>query len=100
VASRSVAQQGESKPSSPAQVAESVLAAIRAKDDPELKTLAERDAPDPWLVADELCARGEYDAAGAFAKAAPRPDTEKLPDYVAAQRAAPTDPAQGAGAGE
>ena len=70
--------------------ADAVLAAVRSGGD--LKTLAERDDADPWLVADELCARGEHDAAAAFAKAAPRKETERLPDYVAAQRAKPTDP--------
>ena len=65
-----------------------VLAAVKAKQD--LKPLASKDAPDPWLVADELCARGEFDAAEAYVKAAPRPDIAKLPAYVAARREKPT----------
>jgi len=57
----------------------------------DLKALAAKTEPDPWSVADELCARGEFDAAEAFAKAAPRKDTEKLPAYVAARRVKPVD---------
>jgi len=64
--------------------AEAVLKAYREKGD--LAELGAKDAPDPWLVADELCFRGEHDAAAAFAKAAPRPDTEKLPAYIESQR--------------
>ena len=52
----------------------------------KLEALAQLDVPDPWLVADELCIRGEYDAAHAYARAAPRPDVEDLPGYVSAQR--------------
>jgi CHAT domain-containing protein/tetratricopeptide (TPR) repeat protein len=79
------------KPDTPEQAADKALAAVAAKDDAALKALASKDDPDPWLVADELCARGKFDEAEAFAKAAPRIDVEKLPDYVAAQRKAPTD---------
>jgi len=68
---------------------ETVLAA--AKEGKPLKEFAAKDEPDPWVVAEMLCARGEFDAAEAFAKAAPRTDTERLPAYVAAQGAAPTD---------
>lgn len=82
-----------SKPDTPEQAADKVLAAIAAKDSVALKALAASDAPDPWLVADELCARSKFDEADVFAKAAPRVDVEKLPEYVAAQRAKPTDPA-------
>jgi len=64
--------------------ANAVLAEFRAKKD--LKPLAAKDDPDPWTVADDLCSRGEFDAAEAFAKAAPRPDTLKLPAYVAHAR--------------
>ena len=66
----------------PEQAADQVLAAVQASDTETLKALAERDEPDPWLVADELCFRGERGAAVAFAKAAPRPDTERLAEYV------------------
>jgi len=57
----------------------------------DLEKLAALDEPDPWLVADELCRRGKFDHAEAFAKAALRPDTRKLPAFVAAQREHPTD---------
>jgi len=72
--------------------ADQVVAAFEAKDAPALKALAKEDDPDPWLVADELCARGAHDAAEAFAKAAPRPDTNALPDYVATRRGAADTP--------
>ena len=66
--------------------ADAVLKAVEATDSAALKALAEKDEPDPWIVADELCYRGEHDAAEAFAKAAPRVDTEALPAYVEAWR--------------
>jgi len=74
------------QPDTPEQAAAKVVAAFEAKHGGALGALAERDDPDPWLVADELCARGEHDAADAFARAAPRKDVEKLPRYVAARR--------------
>jgi len=74
------------------EAADRTLAAFREGRQDDLRTLAAADDPDPWLVADEFCARGEHDAAQAFAKAAPRKDTERLPEYVAAQRARPADP--------
>ena len=80
----SLPAQDKPKPDTPEQAADKVLAMLKAKGD--LKALAERDSPDPWLVTDELCFRGEHDAAEAFARAAPRPDTARLPEYVAAQR--------------
>ncbi len=73
------------------QAADAVLAAWNAKDAPALKALAAKDIPDPWLVADELLARGEADAADAFGKAAPRKDVESLPAYVASRRGKPDD---------
>ena len=77
----------------PEQAADKVLAAFKAKDEKALKALAEKDDPDPWLVADELCSRGEHDAAEAFAKAAPRKDVEKLLAYVASHRRKPDNAA-------
>ncbi|MHC4860159.1 MAG: tetratricopeptide repeat protein [Planctomycetota bacterium] len=71
------------KPDTPEQAAEKVQAAFGAEDQKVLKALAEKDDPDPWLVADELCSRGERDAALAFAEATPGKDTERLPGYVA-----------------
>lgn len=77
----------------PEQASDAVLAAIAAKDEAELRALASKDDPDPWLVADELIRRGQHDAAGAFAEASPRPDTERLPAYVASRRGQPDDAA-------
>src|SRR5438093_10009645 len=79
------------KPLTPEQAAGAALAAVRAKDDAALKVLAAKDAPDPWLVADELLARTEPDAADAFAMAAPRKDVERLPAYLASRRGKPDD---------
>ncbi len=73
-------------PETKAQVVAKVLEAFKAKDKKTLKALAERDKPDPWGVADQLCFLGEHDAAEAFAKAAPRKRVEKLPAYVASRR--------------
>ena len=81
------------KPQTTAQAADAVLAAVAAKDDAGLKSLAAKDDPDPWVVADELCARSQFDAAGAFAKACAGKPFEKLPSFVVAERASPTDPA-------
>ena len=66
---------------------------MTAKDDATLKALAAKDDPDPWLVADELIARSQHDAADAFARAMPRVDVERLPAYVASQRGKPADAA-------
>jgi len=76
------------------QAADAVLSAAKAKDDAALKALAARDEPDPWLVADELVRRGEFDAADAFAKAAPRVDVERLPAYVSSRHGKPDDAAR------
>jgi hypothetical protein len=87
-------KQAPPKPLTDEQAADAVLAAVKAKDTEALKALAEKDNPDPWLVADLLCYRGAHDAAEAFAKAAPRADTEKLPAYVAAWREREPDKAE------
>ncbi len=71
--------------------ADAAARAFAARDLAALKSLAEKDDPDPWLVADELCFRGAFDVAGAFAKAAPRRATEELPAYVAASRGRASD---------
>jgi tetratricopeptide (TPR) repeat protein len=76
------------------QAADAVLVAVKADDPAALRALAGRDDPDPWLVADELCFRGEHDAAEAFAKAAPRVDVEALPAYVAAWQEREPDTAE------
>jgi tetratricopeptide (TPR) repeat protein len=90
---RARAQDEPAKPDTPEQAAEKVLAALKTEDPGALKALAGRDRPDPWLVADELGLRGKLEAAEAFARAAPRKDTEKLPAYVASHRSAPADEA-------
>ena len=74
------------KPLTPEQAADAVLDALQAPDEDAVKALAEKDDPDPWLVADELCYRGEHDAATVLAKAAPRKAVEGLPAYVASRR--------------
>ena len=76
------------------QAADAVLAAFQAEDDGALVALVRNRNPDSWRVADELCYRGQHDAAEAFAKAAPRPDVEKLPAYVAAWRTRQPDHAE------
>jgi tetratricopeptide (TPR) repeat protein len=55
----------------------------------ELAALAAKDKPDPWDVADALCGRGAFDAADAFARAAPRVAVEALPAYIAGTRTSP-----------
>lgn len=80
------AEEDPPKPLTTGQAASEVLEAFEAKDDAALKALAEKDVPDPWLVVDELCFRGEHDAAEAFAKAAPRKTVERLPDYATSRR--------------
>lgn len=74
----------------PDQAADAVIAAFQAKDAARIGLLAAMDAPDPWLVADELCRRQRLDAAKAFASAAPRVDVDRLPDYVASRASRPS----------
>ena len=57
------------KPDTPEQAADRVLVAFKAKDEKALKALAEKDKPDPWLVADHLSVAGKIEAACAFAAA-------------------------------
>ena len=73
------------EPDTRQEAAGKVLAAMRKGDGAALKALAQRDKPDPWLVADDLWASGNYAVALEFAKAAPRKDVEKLPEYVASR---------------
>ena len=79
------------KPDTPGQAAQRVVVAYAAKNAAGLKDLAATDDPDPWLVVDALLFRTEAEAADAFARAAPRKDTEKLPAYVASVRGKPYD---------
>ena len=78
----------------PERAADAVLTVATAKDDASLRTLAAKDDPDPWLVADELVRRGEFDTAESFARAAPRVDVEKLSAYVASRRGKPDEAAR------
>ncbi len=73
----------EEKPPADNEAAAQVLAAFEASDADAMNKLAARDAPDPWIVADVLCAQGAKDAALAFARAAPRHDVHALAAYVA-----------------
>src|SRR5512147_372919 len=50
----------------PEQAADAVLAAWKANDRAAVAGFGAKDDPDPWLVADELLARGESEAAVAF----------------------------------
>jgi tetratricopeptide (TPR) repeat protein len=65
-------------------VAAAVVNAWRAKNQAQVRALAAEDAPDPWLVADAVLLLGVPEAAAAFAKASPRKDVERLPEFVAA----------------
>ena len=85
IVARAAAGEPGPEPPTVEQAAEAVLAARQAGSAPRLKRLAGEDEPDPWLVADELCRRGEHDAAEAFARAAPRPAVAKLAAYVDAR---------------
>ncbi len=71
---------GPAAPQSADQVADAATLAWRAGERRRLRILASRDDPDPWLVADTLCFRGQIDAAESFAAAAPRGDVERLGD--------------------
>ena len=71
--------------------ADAVVAAAQAKDTKRLETLATLRRPDPWQVADELCRRGAFDEATAFASATSHPAIGKLADYVATCRKAGDD---------
>ena len=73
-------------PSSAEQVAALVLEAVVGGDRPAVAELARRDDPDPWIVADELCCQGKFDAAEAFSRAAARPRVQALPAYVVTRR--------------
>lgn len=76
------------------QAADVVLAAVKAGDAKALAALTTIDDPDPWIVADELVRRKEPAAALAFARAAPRADTERLAAYLMAREGTPDDAAR------
>lgn len=67
--------------------ADQVLEAVRAGDGEALARQAKADDPDPWLVANALCAKGEFEAAIEFAKAAPRKDVDKLAAWLGTEDA-------------
>ena len=50
-----------------------------------LPELAERDEPDPWLVADRLLRKGQRELALQFAEAKPRPAVAGLVAYLASE---------------
>jgi len=81
----------EAEPRTPEQAADEVLTTVHANDAAALRSLATKDDPDPWLVADDLIRRSRPDVATAFATAAPRKDVERLPEYVASRRGRPDD---------
>ncbi len=81
----------EPPPETAGRAAERVLAALAAGDEAALTALARGTEPDPWVVADELCALGRHDAAEALARAAPHGTAAKLPAYVAARKTAGED---------
>ena len=69
-------------PPTPAQAADAARTAWEAKDDAALKGLAGRPEPDPWVVADALCAGGHREAALAFAKEVGGVEGDEDPAYV------------------
>ena len=75
------------------EAADKVLAAIKEGNGAALKALADDTVADPWLVAEELCVRGEYAAATRLATVSPRRDLERLPAYIESRRGKPRDEA-------
>lgn len=86
--------EGQRRAPRPRDVATQVRALFEAKNVEALRDLARREAPDPWHVADVLSSEGAFEAALAFAEAAPRPDVESLPSYVHGRRFAAQDAAR------
>jgi len=70
---------------------ETVDAALKAAKTGDERTLALRDEPGLWLIADELCARGEADAALLLARSAREADAARLPAYIEARKKAAGD---------
>ena len=94
LATFAVAQDEPQAAPSPDPAWERVLTAFRAKDEAAIAKVAGETRDDPWLTADELCGRGEGDAADAFARACRRKEFEKRPEYVGSRRAASSDEGQ------
>jgi len=76
-------------PPTVAESADQVRQAHATESPKDLRALALRSLPDPWLVVELLCSTGDYDAAVAFVRAAPRNDTSTLPEQIEALRKAP-----------
>jgi hypothetical protein len=66
--------------------AQEVCDGASAGDAAAFEELAARANPDPWRVADELCADGEVDLAARFATAAPQELNSGLAAYVETRR--------------
>ena len=67
--------------------ADQAAAAVKVGKADDLRRIAALEEPGVWLVAHELCARGEADIALALAKAASGADAAALPAYVESRRA-------------
>src|SRR5262245_60941719 len=71
---RPSAGEDQAAPAPPATVpaaADAIVRLAEARDEAGLGRLASALPLDPWIVADELCARGACDAAELYARAAP-----------------------------
>lgn len=67
----------------PEHAADIVLVAIKAKDDADLKALAAKDEPDPWIVAEFLLLGGHRGEALSFAQLVTDGSGESLVEYIA-----------------
>ncbi len=61
---------------------DAALAAFEKGDTAALRAMAEKDDPDPWVVADRLCAAGKHEAALALARVSDRPSLAALAAHV------------------
>jgi tetratricopeptide (TPR) repeat protein len=73
--------------------ADRVIQLLTAKDDAALKTIAGQEMPDPWWIVDELCGRGDFDAARAFASFVPPARGTGMAEFIERQEQSPIDPA-------
>ncbi len=79
-------------PRRPPTIGQAADEVLRAVGDPDaLGALIQRTKPDPWLVVEVLCQRGEVEAAKAFAALGRRPAVAKLEAYVLAKGASRKD---------
>lgn len=79
-----------SVPLTESDAADEAVRLAAAKDEPGLARLVSAPQLDPWLVADELCARGAFDAADLYARAATPPKAGGVVAFVESQRRDPT----------